>query len=125
MKKNLLWLLTLTSVSMVQCTELNSSSSQIAIGENQIVKIRQTTVGTIDGVRVAIGNILLEDEYTLPDGSTQIGHTAEINILGNWHTVGKGSVITIGESQWKVVEVKPRTDKLGMVELEKIELKKN
>jgi hypothetical protein len=121
MQKNLLWLLSLASLSIVKCTQLNSSPPNLPTETNNMVEIQQTTVATIDGIRVVVGNIFLKDKYRLPDGSTQVGHTAMVGILGNWHTVGKGSIITIGESQWTVEEVQPGTDELGIVKLKKVE----
>lgn len=119
MPKKLLWLLTLASVGILNCRQLGSSS-HLAIANKQIVEIQQTTVATIEGVRIVVGNIFAQKEYTLPDGSTQTGQTAMVGIEGDWHAVGKGSIITIGESQWKAIEVQPSSDGLGKVILEQV-----
>lgn len=121
MQKNLLLILTLASLGIVNCTQVGSYCPKPTHEKDNTMEIIQTTVATIDGIRVVVGNIFLEGKYRLSDGSTKIGHTAMIGILGNWHTVGKGSIITIGECQWKVVEVKPSVDELGIVKLKRVE----
>lgn len=80
-------------------------------------EIKETTVGDLNGEQVGVGNIW-EDSYTLTDGTSRTGLTAQLFILSNDEDVivGKGSVFTVGETDWLVVAVeKPDDNKLGKV----------
>lgn len=83
-----------------------------------MVEIKETTVGSLDGVDVGVGNIW-EREYTLPDGTSRSGPTAQLFIESERLIVGKGSAIAVGESRWEVVDVEMK--ELGTVKLKKID----
>ena len=68
MHKGLLLILTWASLGIVNCTQLSSSTPKLQTEGENIMEIQQTTVANIDGIRVAVGNIFLEDKYTLADG---------------------------------------------------------
>ena len=82
-----------------------------------MVEIKETTVGNLGGVDIGVGNIW-EREYTLPDGTSRSGPTAQLFIEEERLIVGKGSVITVDKSRWEVVDVEMK--ELGTVKLKQI-----
>ncbi|MCB9076073.1 MAG: hypothetical protein H6631_00610 [Anaerolineaceae bacterium] len=79
-------------------------------------EIKETTVGNLNGERVGVGNIW-EDSYTLADGTSRTGLTAQLFIMSDDKDiiVGQDSVITVGETDWLVVAIEKPVDKLGKV----------
>lgn len=83
-------------------------------------EIKETTVGRLGGIRVGVGNTW-ERVYRLPDGSECRGLTAEVFVLLEEQNpgvvVGQGSVLTVGDSAWRVVSVTKEPGQLGKVVL--------
>lgn len=81
--------------------------------------IDETTVGDLDGTRVAVGTMLLSGSYTLADGSERQGVTAVLALPDDssiW--VGLGSVVEVEGTTWEVVEIEKTAGELGSVTLE-------
>lgn len=76
----------------------------------RMVSIEETTIATIDGWRITVGNIM-KGRWRLPNGTEREGISAEVGIYdenrvekGEW-TVGEGTVINISGKQWLVTRV--------------------
>ena len=76
----------------------------------RVVSIEETTVATIDGWRITVGNIM-KGKWRLPDSTEREGITALVGIYdenriekGEW-TVGEGAVIIISGKKWLVTRV--------------------
>jgi hypothetical protein len=87
--------------------------------------LRETTVERLGGVRVGIGNIYSED-YERADGSTAHGPAATlVPLLGQDPNpelvVGAGSVVTLGDSRFEVLEVTPGDGGRGIVTVRELE----
>jgi hypothetical protein len=81
------------------------------------VIIEETTVGKVDGVRVGMGNMIV-DEYVRLDGTVGRGWVCALAVGGaRGMFVGEGSEIEIGGHSWRVVRVEKEPPALGMVEL--------
>jgi hypothetical protein len=69
------------------------------------MELTETTVERFDGIRVGVGNILVDD-YELPDGTSRHGLTARlVPETGDRLVVGPGSVVALGEGRWEVLDV--------------------
>lgn len=74
------------------------------------VRIEETTVATIEGWRVTVGNIM-EDRYAGPDGAERRGLTAEVGLYDEARapkgerTVGEGAALQIAGRPFTVVRV--------------------
>ncbi len=82
--------------------------------------IDETTVGDLDGTRVAMGSMLLSDTYKLPDGSEKKGITCNLALPGDekvW--VGLGSEVLVDGVRWEVVAIVKERGEAGSVTLAK------
>lgn len=80
--------------------------------------IEETTVGDLDGARVAVGTVVLDGSYTLPDGSEGRGVAAVLALPDErsvW--VGAGSVIAVDGTTWTVLSVDKERGENGEVHL--------
>nr|MDO8110159.1 hypothetical protein [Candidatus Sigynarchaeota archaeon] len=74
------------------------------------ISIQETTVATIDGWKVTVGNIIIDD-WTGPDGSPRRGLTAEIGLYDERKaergrlTLGEGGLLEIKGRPWRVTLV--------------------
>lgn len=84
----------------------------------ETIELRETTVRTVGGVQVGVGNILVDD-YQAADGSSRHGLTARLHPEdGSRLVVGAGSVVALGDRRWEVVDVVSGGDEgLGTVTL--------
>ncbi len=83
-----------------------------------IETIEETTVGDLNGVRVPMGNVI-EDDYTLPDGTVARGLVCALALESGPLWVGAGSVVEVGGATWRVVSVKRPPGERGEVTLER------
>jgi hypothetical protein len=81
--------------------------------------IEETTVGTLDGVRVPMAN-LYEGDYALPDGTARRGWLCALVLPSGPVFVGAGSVVTVGERRWEVLSVEKPPGALGHVTLRRL-----
>ncbi|TNE87907.1 MAG: hypothetical protein EP330_16575 [Deltaproteobacteria bacterium] len=82
--------------------------------------IEETTVGDLDGARVAVGTVVTSGKYTLPDGTEAKGVAAVLALPDDssvW--VGAGSVIAVDGTTWTVLEVKKQPGENGEVLLKR------
>jgi hypothetical protein len=89
----------------------------------KIEKIQATTVATINGWRVGVGNLFV-DKYKLADGTEKEGLTAHVHFADEKNAekggavVGEGSVLDINGQKWRVLRVAPREgDRRGHLEI--------
>jgi hypothetical protein len=82
------------------------------------IEITETAVGSLQGQRVGVGNVM-ESDYTAADGSERHGITAQLFLLGRSERmiVGEGSVFDAGGQQWEVVRVDKREGEHGSIVL--------
>ena len=75
-----------------------------------IMTLRETVVARINGYRVGCGNIL-QREYQTPEGETKEGITMRLSVAhsGEQIIVGQGSTFSIEGTQWKVLEITPKS----------------
>jgi hypothetical protein len=106
----------LVALLILSCQSQFKINSLVA--EEIMIEIKETTVGYIDDLEVGVGNIW-EREYSLPDGSTKTGLTAQLFMDESWLFVGKGSVVDIKGTKWEVIEVE-KQGKLGFVRLKPV-----
>ena len=85
-----------------------------------IVTIDETTVGDLDGFPVPMGN-MIQDDYTLPDGTSRHGTVCALALPEGGTFVGVGSVVQVGDARWQVTAVDKPKGELGSVTLEKLE----
>ena len=87
-----------------------------------IEEIDETTVGDLDGHRVPMGNVTT-GTYTLPDGSERTGPICSLVLPGQSPGVfvGKGSVVTVGEHRWTVLDVANPRSGPGSVTLQRLD----
>jgi hypothetical protein len=85
------------------------------------LELTETTAETVDGVRVGVGNILVDD-YELPDGTSRHGITARLHPeTGGRFVVGPGSVVALGDARWEVLDVvSGGADDLGTVTIRRV-----
>ena len=71
----------------------------------ELIIIKDTTVESINGVRVGCGNFYI-DKYTLPDKSVKEGQTAQLFFLDTEReiTVGIGSRFDINGKSYEVIK---------------------
>ncbi len=75
------------------------------------IAIQETTAATIDGWKVTVGNIMIDD-WTGPDGSPRRGLTAEIGVYDERKaargklTLGEGGQLEIKGKKWRVTLVR-------------------
>ncbi|MCO4747690.1 MAG: hypothetical protein KC912_23035 [Proteobacteria bacterium] len=82
--------------------------------------IEETTVGDLDGARVAVGTVVTSGKYTLPDGTESSGVVAVLALPDDssvW--VGAGSVIAVEGTTWTVLRVDKETGENGEVYLKR------
>jgi hypothetical protein len=86
------------------------------------IELTETTVGSLDGQRVGVGN-LMESDYTDAAGTARHGPTAQLFLLGRSERaiVGAGSVVSAGGRDWEVVRVDKREGEHGSVTLRPVE----
>lgn len=90
-------------------------------GDAVIETIDETTVGSLKGVPVPMGN-MTRGRYTLPDGSTGEGWICSLALPDQVGVfVGVGSVVRVGDTDWEVIEVEKERGKLGSVTLRAVE----
>lgn len=68
--------------------------------------IDETTVGELDGSRVAVGTVVVSGIYPMPDGTEAVGPAAILALPDDssiW--VGAGSVVAVDGTTWTVVAV--------------------
>lgn len=82
------------------------------------IELTETAVGSLDGQRVGVGN-LMESDYTDGAGSQRQGMTAQLFLLGRSERliVGAGSVFAAGGLDWEVVRVVKHEGEHGTVTL--------
>ena len=74
------------------------------------VRIEETTVGTIDGWMVTVGNIM-KGKWKTPDGKEREGLTAQVGLYDEKKAdkgeriVGEGAALTIAGKPWTVAKV--------------------
>ncbi|MEN9786686.1 MAG: hypothetical protein RLZZ299_1950 [Pseudomonadota bacterium] len=83
--------------------------------------ITETTVGLLDGVAVAVGNVW-ERDYADADGTRRAGMTARLawtdaGGTDHWEVAGAGSLLSLGTSHWRVVAVDKAPGTPGRVTL--------
>jgi hypothetical protein len=80
--------------------------------------LQETTVVSLGGISVGIGNIY-QDEYRLADGTRTCGLTTTLIPLGQPPdaelVVGPGSIVTFGASTYEVLDVSPGKGTNGAV----------
>jgi hypothetical protein len=80
-----------------------------------VIAITETTVGSLGGVRVAIGNIFVQ-EYRDSDNEVHNGPAAMVSVPGSPRVlVGAGSRLTLASGAWDVVEVTPGPENRGRI----------
>jgi hypothetical protein len=78
--------------------------------QQRTVRIEETTVGTIDGWRVTVGNIM-KGKWRGADGREREGITAQVGLYTEKNeergevTVGEGAELTIAGKRWVVNKV--------------------
>ena len=78
--------------------------------------IEETTVGDLDGVRVAVGTVVRSGRYPLADGSGGMGPAAILALPDEssiW--VGAGSVVAVEGTTWTIVRVDAPSGENGEV----------
>jgi len=86
-----------------------------------IETIEQNTVGDLDGHRQPMGNVTT-GTYTLPDGSEASGPICSLPIDGQIGVfVGAGSIVTVGDHRWQVLDVTLGHGKPGSVRLQMLD----
>ena len=82
------------------------------------IEITETAVGSLDGARVGVGN-LMESDYTDAAGSERRGLTAQLFLLGQSERVivGEGSVFPAGGRDWEVIRVEKDEGAHGSITL--------
>ncbi len=83
--------------------------------------ITETTVGLLDGVSVAVGNVW-ERDYADAEGTRRAGMTARLawtDMTGaeHWEVAGAGTLLSLGGSHWRVVAVDKAEGEPGRVTL--------
>ena len=92
-----------------------------AMAEPITERIEETTVGDLDGARVAVGTIVLSGTYPLPDGTEGEGVAAVLALPdGTDAWVGAGSEVTVEGIRWKIVAVDKESGEPGEVTLERL-----
>jgi hypothetical protein len=75
------------------------------------VSIQETTVATLDGWKVTVGNIMTDD-WVGPDGGRRHGLTAEIGLYDerkaerDRRTLGEGALLEINGRRWRLTAVR-------------------
>jgi hypothetical protein len=86
-----------------------------------MIEITETTVGTVQGTRIGVGNIL-DREYRTADGTLRTGPAAVLYILTEDDETkviaGVGSELTVGGTRWTVVLAEPGPMNRGRIGLE-------
>lgn len=83
--------------------------------------IDETTVGDLDGVRVAMGNVTT-GTYSLPDGTERSGDICVLAFFDDTSVwVGAGSVVDVEGTRWEVIEVINPPRDLGCVRLRRLD----
>lgn len=87
--------------------------------------ISETTVGLLDGIAVAVGNVW-ERDYADADGTRRAGMTARLawtDAAGaeHWEVAGAGSLLSLGTSHWRVIAVDKAEGEPGRVTLRREE----
>ena len=80
--------------------------------------IEETTVGDLDGARVAVGTVVLSGAYPLADGTEATGPAAILALPDDssvW--VGAGSVVAVEGTTWTVLSVTKAPGEPGEVAL--------
>jgi hypothetical protein len=80
-----------------------------------VIAITETTVGSLGGVRVAIGNIFVQD-YRDSDNEVRNGPAAMVSVPGSPRVlVGAGSRLRLASGDWDVVDVTPVPENRGRI----------
>jgi hypothetical protein len=80
-----------------------------------VIAITETTVGSLGGVQVAIGNIFVQ-EYRDSGNEVHNGPAAMVSVPGSPRVlVGAGSRLTLASGDWDVVEVTPGPENRGRI----------
>lgn len=86
--------------------------------EHVVENIEETTAGDLMGARVAMGSMLFDCSYELPDGSEARGMACNLalpNDTSIW--VGMGSTFVVGDITWRVTAIEKERGELGSVTL--------
>ena len=92
------------------------------IGKTIMETIEETTVEFLGGCRVAMASMVIDGEYTLPDGSSARGLICvlvPIEPEGEKVWVGMGSIATIHGTQWEVVNLSKERGENGSISLKR------
>lgn len=86
-----------------------------------IEEIEETTVGDLGGYRVPMGNVT-RGTYRMPDGSERTGDICSLVLPGQSPGifVGAGSVVTVGDTSWEVLQVDNPSSGNGSVTLKQL-----
>ncbi len=85
--------------------------------------IEETTVGLLEGHRVAMASMIHEGQYLLPDGTIGKGLSCvlvPIKPQGDDVWVGLGSQVEFGGTTWQVTELHKPDNGNGEIRLRKI-----
>ncbi len=86
--------------------------------ERVVENIEETTAGELLGTRVAMGSMLFDCGYELPDGSEARGMACNLalpNDISIW--VGMGSTFVVDGITWRVTAIEKERGELGSVTL--------